>query len=137
MTDLQRLERMQLPFAVLMGIRFTSASRDKVTAELEVRPELCTEPAVLHGGAIMAFADTLGAAATVLNLPEGRWTTTIESKTNFLSSAGVETKVSGEATPIHRGRQTMVWQTRVLRADGRLVALVVQTQLVLDAKGAN
>ena len=134
MTDLERLQQMSLPFADLMGIGFTAASREKVVAELQVRDDLCTRPAVLHGGAIMAFADTLGAAATILNLPEGMWTTTVESKTNFLSSAPAGTKVTGETTPVHRGRQTMVWQTRVLREDGRLVALVTQTQLVFEPK---
>ena len=134
MTDLERLQQMSLPFADLMGIGFTAASRDKVVAELPVRDDLCTRPTVLHGGAIMAFADTLGAAATILNLPEGMWTTTVESKTNFLSSAPAGTKVTGETIPIHRGRQTMVWQTRVLREDGRLVALVTQTQLVFEPK---
>lgn len=134
MDDLERLKQMALPFAELMGVRFTAASRDKVEAELAVRDDLCTRPAVLHGGAIMAFADTLGAAATVLNLPEGMWTTTVESKTNFLSSAAAGSIVKGETTPVHRGRQTMVWQTRILREDGRLVALVTQTQLVLEPK---
>jgi uncharacterized protein (TIGR00369 family) len=134
MDDLERLKQMALPFAELMGVRFTAASRDKVEAELAVRDDLCTRPAVLHGGAIMAFADTLGAAATVLNLPEGMWTTTVESKTNFLSSAAAGSVVKGETTPVHRGRQTMVWQTRILREDGRLVALVTQTQLVLEPK---
>lgn len=134
MSDLERLEKMQLPFARLMGVRFTAASRDKVKADMVVRDDMCTRPAVLHGGAIMAFADTLGAAATVLNLPEGMWTTTLESKTNFLSSAPAGTSIKGETTPIHRGRQTMVWQTRVMREDGRLVALVTQTQLVLEPR---
>lgn len=134
MDDLERLKQMALPFAELMGVRFTAASRDKVEAELAVRDDLCTRPAVLHGGAIMAFADTLGAAATVLNLPECMWTTTVESKTNFLSSAAAGSIVKGETTPVHRGRQTMVWQTRILREDGRLVALVTQTQLVLEPK---
>lgn len=134
MTDLERLQQMSLPFADLMGIGFTAASREKVVAELPVRDDLCTRPAVLHGGAIMAFADTLGAAATILNLPEGMWTTTVESKTNFLSSAPAGSKVTGETIPVHRGRQTMVWQTRVVREDGRLVALVTQTQLVFEPK---
>jgi 1,4-dihydroxy-2-naphthoyl-CoA hydrolase len=133
MTELERLQQMALPFADFIGVRFTGASRDRVTGELDVRENLCTQPAVLHGGAVMAFADTLGAAATVLNLPDGAWTTTIESKTNFLSAAPAGGKVTGEATPVHRGRQTMVWQTRITREDGRLVALVVQTQLVLEA----
>lgn len=134
MTDLERLQQMSLPFADLMGITFTAASREKVVAQLQVRDDLCTRPAVLHGGAIMAFADTLGAAATILNLPEGMWTTTVESKTNFLSAAPAGAMVTGETTPVHRGRQTMVWQTRVVREDGRLVALVTQTQLVLEPK---
>lgn len=112
MTDLERLQQMPLPFADLMGIAFTAASREKVVAQLQVRDDLCTRPAVLHGGAIMAFADTLGAAATILNLPEGMWTTTVESKANFLSPAPAGTKVTGETTPVHRGRQTMVWQDR-------------------------
>src|SRR4029077_4233104 len=99
-----------------------------------VRPELCTRPDILHGGAVMAFADTLGAAATVLNLPEGKGTTTIESKTNFLGPAPVGTTVIGETTPIHRGRRTMVWTTRITTAEGKLVAVVTQTQMVLYAQ---
>ncbi len=134
MTDLERLQQIPMPFADLVGIVFTAASREKVVAELPVRNDLCTRPAVLHGGAIMAFADTLGAAATILNLPEGMWTTTVESKTNFLSPAPIGIKVTGETTPVHRGRQTMVWQTRVVREDGRLVAQVTQTQLVFEPK---
>src|ERR1700685_3144965 len=115
-----------LPFARLLGIEITSASADKVTAEMVVRDELCTRQAVLHGGAAMAFADTLGAVATVLNLPEGHWTTTIESKTNFIAAAPAGSIVTGECTPIHRGRRTMVWQTRITLSDGKLVALVTQ-----------
>jgi uncharacterized protein (TIGR00369 family) len=98
---------------------------------MDVRVELCTRPAVLHGGAIMAFADTLGAAGTILNLPEGAGTTTIESKTNFIAAAQAGSRVTGEATPLHRGRRTQVWQTRITTAEGRLLALVTQTQLVL------
>ena len=133
MNELERLQESRLPFAELLGIRYLSAAKDRVTAELVVRDDLCTRPAVLHGGAIMAFADTLGAAATILNLPEGAGTTTIESKTNFLAPAPTGTKVIGETTPIHRGRRTMVWQTRVATAEGRAVALVIQTQMVLEA----
>jgi 1,4-dihydroxy-2-naphthoyl-CoA hydrolase len=132
MDELERLRQMRLPFADLLGISYLSASKDRVTAELMVRDDLCTRPAVLHGGAIMAFADTLGAAATVLNLPPGAWTTTIESKTNFLAPAPAGTKVVGETTPIHRGRRTMVWQTRITTAEGRAVAVVIQTQMVLE-----
>jgi len=120
-----------LPFAKLLGVEFISAAPEKIVAELMVREELCTRPAVLHGGALMAFADTLGAIGTVLNLPEGAGTTTIESKTNFVAPAPVGTRVIGEATPVHRGKRTMIWQTRVSTPEGRLVALVIQTQLVL------
>ena len=132
MNDLERLNQSPLPFATLLGIHFTSATPERVTAELLVRDDLCTRPAILHGGAIMAFADTLGAAATVLNLPPDTSTTTIESKTNFLAPAPVRTTILGETTPIHRGRRTMVWQTRVTNHAGRTLALVTQTQLVIE-----
>jgi uncharacterized protein (TIGR00369 family) len=115
----------------LLGIEFKSAEAERVVAELPVRAEICTRPQVLHGGAIMAFADTLGAIGTIINLPEGRTTTTLESKTNFIAAAPLGTRVIGEATPIHRGRRTMVWQTRITTPDGKLVALVTQTQMVL------
>jgi uncharacterized protein (TIGR00369 family) len=132
MDALAKIKSQMLPFAELMGIEFTEAAPDRVVAELTVRAELCTRPAVLHGGAIMAFADTLGGVGTFLNLPEGAGTTTIESKTNFIAAAPVGTRVTAEATPLHRGRRTMVWQTRITTAEGRLVALVTQTQLVLS-----
>jgi len=128
---LARLTENPLPFAKLLGITFTRAEPDRVTAELLVRDELCTRPAIMHGGCIMAFADTLGAAGTIVNLPAGAGTTTIESKTNFLGPAPVGGKVIGEATPVHRGRRTQVWQTRITTEAGKLVALVTQTQLVL------
>ena len=131
MDMLVHLKEQMLPFAKLLGIEFVSAAPEKVVAELTVREDLCTRPAVLHGGAIMAFADTLGAIGTSLNLPEGAGTTTIESKTNFVAPAPVGTRVIGEATPVHRGRRTMIWQTRISTPEGRLVALVMQTQLVL------
>jgi uncharacterized protein (TIGR00369 family) len=133
MDALTRLKETMLPFAELMGVEFLEASPEKVVASMRVRPNLCTRPAVLHGGAAMAFADTLGAAATVLNLPEGAWTTTIESKTNFVAPAPEGSEVIGEATAVHRGRRTMIWQTRVSTTTGRLVALVTQTQLILDS----
>jgi 1,4-dihydroxy-2-naphthoyl-CoA hydrolase len=131
MDILARIRQEMLPFAELLGIEFVSASPDKIVAEMIVREDLCTRPAVLHGGAAMAFADTLGATGTILNLPEGAGTTTIESKTNFVAPAPAGTRVIGEATPVHRGRRTMIWQTRVSTPEGRLVALVTQTQLVL------
>src|SRR6516225_10042404 len=131
MDTLARIKDTRLPFAELLGIEVISASPDKIVAEMTVREDLCTSPAVLHGGAIMAFADTLGATGTIVNLPEGAGTTTIESKTNFVAPAPAGTRVVGEATPVHRGRRTMIWQTRVSTLEGRLVALVTQTQLVL------
>ncbi|HXP76453.1 MAG TPA: PaaI family thioesterase [Stellaceae bacterium] len=134
MSDLDRLRQIDLPFARLLGIEFLSASPERVTAEMLVRPELCTVKSAVHGGALMAFADTLGAAGTVLNLPAGAGTTTIESKTNFLAAAPAGAKVLGEATPVHRGRRTMVWQMRLTLENGRAVALVTQTQMVLEPK---
>ena len=131
MDTLARIKDTRLPFAELLGIEVISASPDKIVAEMKVREDLCTSPAVLHGGAIMAFADTLGALGTIVNLPQGSGTTTIESKTNFVAPAAVGTRIVGETTPIHRGRRTMIWQTRVSGPGGRLVALVTQTQLVL------
>jgi uncharacterized protein (TIGR00369 family) len=128
---LDRVNETKLPFAELMGIEFVSASPERVVAEMTVREDLCTVPAVLHGGAIMAFADTLGAMGTIVNLPQGAGTTTVESKTNFVAPAPVGTRVIGETTPVHRGRRTMIWQTRISTSEGRLVALVTQTQLVL------
>ncbi len=133
MDRLTRLNDDILPFAKLMGIRFKTAELDRVVAELLVRDDLCTRPAVAHGGAVMAFADTLGAAGTILNLPAGAHTATIESKTNFLAAAPVGSRLIGETTPVHRGKTTMVWQTRISTDAGRLVALVTQTQLVLTA----
>jgi len=131
MDKVQFLNDRQLPFAKVLGIKYLAASETGVKAEVMVRPELCTRPDVMHGGAIMAFADTLGAAATILNLPEGKGTTTLESKTNFLGPAPVGATVIGETTPIHRGRRTMVWTTRISTAEGKLVAVVTQTQMVL------
>ena len=122
-----------LPFARLLGLELVTVTPDRVEAVLPVREELCTRPAVLHGGAVMALADTLGAIATVANLVEGATTTTIESKTNFFAAIPVGDTARAECTPLHRGRTTMVWQTRVTRGDGRLAALVIQTQLVLPA----
>ena len=131
MDALARIKQTRLPFAELLGIEVVSASPDKIVAEMTVREDLCTSPTVLHGGAIMAFADTLGAMGTIVNLPEGAGTATIESKTNFVAPALLGARVVGETTPIHRGRRTMIWQTRVLGPEGRLLALVTQTQLVL------
>ena len=119
----------------LMGIKFTDVTPDKVVAQLEVRKDLCTIGENLHGGAIMAFADTLGATAAILNMPEGSRTTTIESKTNFIGGAPLGTRVVGEAVPVHKGRTTVVCQTTIRNEAGKLVALVTQTQLVIAPKG--
>ena len=133
MDELTRIQSNPLPFSELLGVRFLGASPERVTAELLVRKELCTNPEVLHGGAIMALADTLGAYATLVNLKDGQGTTTIESKTNFLAPAPVGTTVRAECAAIHRGRRTMVWQTRVTTTEGHLLAIVTQTQMVLEA----
>jgi 1,4-dihydroxy-2-naphthoyl-CoA hydrolase len=136
MSDRAENLKLRMPFAATLGIRYVSIEPDRVVGEMEVRMELCTTPAVLHGGAMMAFADTLGAQATVVNLPEGKSTTTLESKTNFFAPATIGKKIIGECIPLHRGRRTMVWQTRITSPEGRLLAMVTQTQMVLDAGGA-
>jgi uncharacterized protein (TIGR00369 family) len=114
----------------VLGLRFVEATADRVVAELTIRDELRTFGGALHGGTLMAMADTVGATATVINLPAGASTTTLESKTNFFA-AGRQGVVRAEATPLHRGRRTMVWQTRVTDEAGRLLAMTVQTQMVL------
>ena len=115
----------------LLGVRLLSAEPDRIVAELEVRSNLCTTGGVLHGGAYMAFADTLGAVGTFLNLPQGSRTTTTDSSTKFIAAAAVNTTVVGESIALHRGRTTMVWQTMIKRADGKLCAVITQTQLVI------
>jgi 1,4-dihydroxy-2-naphthoyl-CoA hydrolase len=123
-------------FPELLGIRFLEAAPERVKASMVVRPELCTTNHILHGGAIMAFADTLGAYVTVLNIDisTGVGTTTIESKTNFLAGAAEGETVYGECTAVHRGKRTMVWQTRMTRENGTVVAVVTQTQMVLEPR---
>jgi uncharacterized protein (TIGR00369 family) len=131
MTPLELLNSKPMPFAVLMDVKFVEAEKDRVVATLLVREDLCTMNHIIHGGAIMALADTVGAAATVINLPEGAGTTTIESKTNFVGPALAGTTIKATATPIHRGRRTQVWQTRLETDAGKLVAVITQTQMVL------
>jgi 1,4-dihydroxy-2-naphthoyl-CoA hydrolase len=132
MTPLEKINAMKMPFAELKGVTFTEAEKDRVVARMPVRPELCTLGHIIHGGALMAFADSVGAAATVINLPEdAKGTTTIESKTNFIGGAREGTTVIAIATPVHRGRRTQVWQTRLETEEGKLVAIVTQTQMVL------
>jgi len=117
----------------LLGIEFTDATPEKVCARITVRKDLCTIGDNLHGGAIMAFADTLGAVAAILNMPPNSRTTTIESKTNFIGGAALGTRVVGESVPVHKGRTTVVCQTTLRSEAGKLVALVTQTQLVIPA----
>jgi uncharacterized protein (TIGR00369 family) len=128
---LEQIKDRALPFAKLLGIKFVSATRERIVAELLVREDLCTGHATVHGGCLMAFADTLGATGTIVNLPENGRTTTLESKTNFIAPGPVGGTLIGESTPIHRGRRTQIWQTRITTQDGKLVALVTQTQMVL------
>jgi 1,4-dihydroxy-2-naphthoyl-CoA hydrolase len=115
----------------LLGLTVTVAEPDRVVAELVVQEQHCTLGHTIHGGTIMAFADTLGAIGTVLNLREGQSTTTVESKTNFFAGATVGSKVTAESVPLHRGRRTQVWETRLTNDSGRLLAKVTQTQMVL------
>jgi uncharacterized protein (TIGR00369 family) len=120
-----------LPLATTLGIELVAADAARVVGRLAVREAITTGGQILHGGAYMALADTLGAIGAVLNLPTGARTTTLESKTNFLGSARVGETVTGEATPLHVGRRSSVWQTRITNESGRLLALVTQTQMTL------
>ena len=132
MTPLEKLHAMKMPFAELKGVQFVEAEKDRVVAKMTIRPDLCTLGNIAHGGAIMALADSVGAAATVINLPEdAKGTTTLESKTNFIGGAKEGATLIATATPVHRGRRTQVWTTRLETEDGKLVAIVTQTQMVL------
>lgn len=117
----------------LLGMRFVTLDPDRVVAELTIRDDLRTVGGALHGGTLMAFADTVGAAATIVNLTGGATTTTLESKTNFFA-AGRAGVVRAEATPLHKGRRTHVWQTRITDESGRMLSLTLQTQMVLEPK---
>jgi 1,4-dihydroxy-2-naphthoyl-CoA hydrolase len=128
----QRVADAQPPFFRLMGGKIVEVTPDKVVAEVLVREELSNRNGSLHGGAVMAIADNLGGTATFINMPQGASTTTIESKTNFFAAIPVGDTLRAECTPLHRGRTTMVWQTRITRGDGRLAALVTQTQLIIQ-----
>jgi len=130
--DLARLQKLIEPlFPGLMGVRLLEAAPERVLGSMEVRPELCTSGGILHGGAYMAFADTLGAIGTILNLPPDTRTTTTDSSTKFIAGAKLNTTVTGESLALHRGRTTMVWMTSIRNAEGKLCAVVTQTQLVL------
>ncbi|HSV50599.1 MAG TPA: PaaI family thioesterase [Burkholderiaceae bacterium] len=130
----EQLQEILAPlFPGLMGVQLRTVEHALVVATMEVRPDLCTTGGTLHGGAMMAFADTLGAVGTFVNLPEGKRTTTIESSTKFIGGARTGVTVTGESVALHRGRTTMVWQTSIRNPEGKLCAVVTQTQLVLDA----
>ena len=133
MNDVASLQKLLDPlFPGLMGVTLTELAPDRVVAEMKVRADLCTTGGILHGGASMAFADTLGAVGTVLNLAPGKRTTTTDSSTKFIAAARLDTVVTGECVALHRGRTTMVWQTSIRNADGKLCSVVTQTQLVLE-----
>ncbi len=128
---LDELQRLLPGMPALLGLTVTRAEKDVVVATLLVRPEICTLGDTIHGGALMAFADTMGAVGTVMNLGPGQGTTTIESKTNFFAGAKVGTLLTAESIPLHRGRRTQVWETRITNPEGRMIAKVTQTQMVL------
>jgi len=131
-TEVEALQKRLEPlFPGLMGVKLVEVSPDRVVATMTVRPDLCTSGGILHGGAYMAFADTLGAIGTVVNLPPGARTTTTDSSTKFIAGAPVGSAVTGESTAFHKGRSTMVWQTLVRNEAGKLCAVVTQTQLVM------
>jgi uncharacterized protein (TIGR00369 family) len=130
--DLATLQKVLDPLLPgLLGVKLVSVTEDRVVAELKVRPDLCTTGKVMHGGAYMAFADTLGAVGTFISLAPGARTTTTDSSTKFIAAAKVDTVVVGECVALHRGRTTQVWQTSIRRDDGKLCAVVTQTQLVI------
>lgn len=134
MTELKALQELLAPlFPGLIGMELVEAQPDRVVGKLTVRADLCTVGGILHGGAIMAFADTMGAVATVVNLAPDARTTTIESKTNFFAAAKLGGTVIAECTALHKGRTTMTWQTSIRNEAGKLCAVVTQTQLVLPA----
>ena len=134
MSQLQAIQSLLEPlFPGLMGVELLEVTNERVTATLRVRPDLCTTGGTMHGGALMAFADTLGGVATYVNLPPGARTTTIESSTKFLRGAPAGSTVKAECTAFHKGRTTMVWQTLIHAEDGKLCAVVTQTQLVIPA----
>jgi len=120
-----------IPLAKTFGIEIDYVGKDQVRAHMPWRADLCTTMDVLHGGALMAFADTVGAVCASQHLPEGAITTTIESKTNFFRPV-TSGDVHSTTTPLHTGRRTIVVQTNLTKDDGKLVAQVTQTQAVIS-----
>ena len=133
-SDVNEAAYLQPAFAEFLGLKITSVSRERVTAELAAREELNNRHCIVHGGAIMALADNLGGTCATANLKPGQGTTTIESKSNFFVAVPIGDVAKAECVALHRGRTTMVFQTRITRNDGKLCALVTQTQMVLDKK---
>jgi len=129
--DFEELQRTLPDLPKHLGMTFTSVEKTRLTAEIVVRPDLCNPLNTLHGGAIMTFADTMGAVGTWINLAEGQTTTTIESKTNFIAAAPEGIVVTATTVPLHLGRRTHVWETTLTRPDGRIIAKVTQTQMVI------
>ena len=113
-----------------LGIEFVEVTADRVVAKLTLSDKLTTVGGSVHGGTLMAFADTIGAAGTAANLVEGQNTATIESKTNFISGCRAGT-LQAEAKPIHKGKRTHVWETRITDDKGKLVSVTTQTQMIL------
>ena len=134
-SEQERIALDQPAFARLLGFRLVSITQDEVVAEVAVVNELANRNGVMHGGAIMAMADNLGGTATMINLPPGKTTTTLESKTNFLRPIRIGDTATGRSVPLHRGRTTMVWQTTITRGDGKVAAIITQTQMVIDWQG--
>lgn len=134
-SEQERIALDQPAFARLLGFRLVGITQDELVGEVAVTDELANRNGVMHGGAIMAMADNLGGTATMINLPPGKTTTTVESKTNFLRPIHVGDTATGRSVPLHRGRTTMVWQTTITRSDGKVAAIVTQTQMVIDWKG--
>ena len=133
-SEQERIALDQPAFARLLGFRLVGITQDELVGEVAVTDELANRNGVMHGGAIMAMADNLGGTATMINLPPGKTTTTVESKTNFLRPIRVGDTATGRSIPLHRGRTTMVWQTTISRGDGKVAAIVIQSQLTIDWK---
>jgi uncharacterized protein (TIGR00369 family) len=123
------------PFAKMLGVKMTLVTKERLEAELLVTPDHCTIPATMHGGAMMAFADNMGGCGAFLNMPEGMMTTTIESKTNFLRPVPVGQKALAVTEAVHIGKSLQVWKTEIHREDGKVAAIVTQTQMILPMRG--
>jgi uncharacterized protein (TIGR00369 family) len=122
------------PFAKMMGVTMTLVTKERIEGELKVTPDHCTIPATLHGGAMMAMADNMGGIGAFMNMPPGSTTTTIESKTNFLRAVPAGETAKAVTTPVHVGRTLQVWKTEIFREDGKLAAVVTQTQMIRPVK---